>query len=169
MEFFPDRRRYLWSNIVKLCVVCKPCVYITWFRFMMLFSLGTCKNNGVCENRPGSFSCSCPNSNVTGKLCQYDKNICIGKCQKPGEECYPKENSVGYECIANAQTVSMVYQLDGSQLPFENWMIHDIAQSIEKTIVTSGINEVCIILFVCLFSMFAKRFWAACMVVYSNV
>jgi hypothetical protein len=95
-------------------------------------------------NRPGSFSCTCPNSGITGKLCQFDeKKDCEGKCEQ-GETCYPKEteNQLGYECITNVRTVSMVYQLDSNQLPFEDWMIYDVAQNVENTIVNNGLNGV---------------------------
>ena len=102
----------------------------------------TCKNNGKCVNRPGSFFCTCPNSNITGKLCEFDRNkVCQGQCEQ-GETCYPKDNNEGFECLANARAVSMVYQLDSNQIPFEDWMKYDVAQNIRNAINSNGNNEV---------------------------
>ena len=100
----------------------------------------TCKNNGKCENKPGSFFCECPNRNITGKRCEFDKKVCEGKCRQ-GETCYAKE-VVGHECIANVRPVSMVYQLDSNQIPFEDWMKYDVAQNIRNAIIPNGNNEV---------------------------
>ena len=113
---------------------------------LLFLVIENCRNNGQCVNRKGSFSCSCPSANITGKLCQFTEEICKGKC-KAGETCYPKENTLGYECIANVQTVSMVYQLDSSQIPFKDWMIYDIAQSVENAISSRGTSEVCLCCF----------------------
>jgi hypothetical protein len=129
----------------------QPALYAKGYRLTQshCVSIETCQNNGTCVNRQGSFSCACPsNSKITGKLCQFTEKVCKNKCQK-NETCYPKENQLGYECIANPLTVSMEYPLDSSQRPFQDWMKYDIAQNVENAIVTSGLNEVgfCICLF----------------------
>ena len=108
-------------------------------------SIATCKNNGKCVNRPGSSFCACPNSNITGKRCEFDKKVCNGKC-KQGETCYPKDNNDGFECLANVRNVPMVYQLDSNQIPFEDWMKYDVAQNIRNAIFSNDNNEVSLVL-----------------------
>ncbi len=65
---------------------------------------------------------------------------------------------MGYECITDVRTVSMVYNLDSNQIPFRAWMIYDIAQNVENAIVTTGLNEVsfCFLPFVS-FRLLMKR------------
>lgn len=83
-------------------------------------------------NREGSYSCSCPKS-TRGKLCQFNRTICEGKCVAKGK-CYPTEPKPGYECIDDVRTVAMVFRLDDSRLPFEDWMLYDVAKDIENAI-----------------------------------
>ena len=91
-------------------------------------------------NRKGSFSCNC-SSSYEGKNCQFSKNICDGKC-KAGETCYAKDNSLGYVCIANAKTITMTYQLDKGQIPFQDWMIYDVLKNIENIVYERDDNDV---------------------------
>ncbi|XP_028398312.1 protocadherin Fat 4-like [Dendronephthya gigantea] len=99
-----------------------------------------CQNNGICTNQQGSFSCACPKPGVHGKLCQLSDTVCDSDPCKLGEKCYPKENKQGYECLASVQTVSMIYHLDTNQKPFNDWMIYDVAQSVQNGIV-NGLSQ----------------------------
>ena len=39
-----------------------------------------------------------------------------------------------YECLADVKTVAMVFTLDDARLPFEKWMLYDVAKEIENAI-----------------------------------
>ena len=96
-------------------------------------SIDTCSNGGVCKNRKGSFSCECRNSTTSGKLCQFREKVCNpNPCDKA--ECYPKEVKQRYECLADVKAVAMVFTLDDARLPFEKWMLYDVAKEIENAI-----------------------------------
>ena len=66
-----------------------------------------CYENGVCDNRNGTFVCKCP-ERFAGRRCEYLKNACDSKpCDAQSENCVPKEGGQ-HSCIKKTNEVTLV-------------------------------------------------------------
>lgn len=69
-------------------------------------SISPCHGNGQCKNTNGSYICDCP-SHLTGRRCEYKKDICEPKPCSSNEVCVPKEHG-NFTCVNNSRELTLM-------------------------------------------------------------